>query len=84
MTNKPVYKGRNYAMHLTKKGKDFLNSKTDTALKQDKCREAFESRRIPNLDLTLRKDGGYLYEVAQMAYRDFADGWQAAWNTRAI
>jgi len=44
----------------------------------DEIREAFESRRTPNLDLKRNEDGGYSYQAAQLAFRDFADGWQAA------
>ena len=39
------------------------------------CRKAFEGRRIPNLDLKRDGDGGYHYQAAQLAFRDFADGW---------
>ena len=40
--------------------------------------EAFESRRIPSLDLKRTEDGSYRYEAARMAFRDFCDGWHAA------
>ena len=41
------------------------------------CRQAFEARRTPNLNLT-REGEGYRYAVAEMAFRDFSDGWKAA------
>jgi hypothetical protein len=44
----------------------------------DEIREAFESRTIPNLDLKRNEDGRYRFQAAQLAFRDFADGWQAA------
>lgn len=49
------------------------NDSTNEKLQE--CRTAFENRRIPNLDLTCRSDGGYLFEAAQSAFHDFADGW---------
>lgn len=36
----------------------------------EKSREAFESRRIPNLNLERSEDGSYRYPAAQMAFRD--------------
>jgi hypothetical protein len=45
-------------------------------------REAFERRMVPNLDLTRDERGDYKYDVTRMAFRDFADGWQAASTTR--
>ncbi len=46
-------------------------------LQTKECREAFESRHTPNLDLKRNKDGNYHYQVTQMAFRDFEDGWNA-------
>lgn len=45
---------------------------------KDICREAFEVRRSPHLDLKRNKDGSYTYQAAKMAFADFSDGFQAA------
>lgn len=42
------------------------------------CRAAFENRLIPNLNLKKNELGGYYYEAAIQAFRDFSDGWKAA------
>lgn len=41
------------------------------------CRNAFEGRNTPHLDLKRNEDGTYHYQAAQLAFRDFADGWEA-------
>lgn len=54
-------------------------AKAEALMREEiKMREAFEARKIPNLNLKRRDDGSYYYDVTAMAFRDFCDG--AAWQ----
>jgi hypothetical protein len=52
----------------------------DCVSSEAECRKVFEARHTPNLNLIRGDDGDYRYQVTQLAFNDFKDGYQTAWN----
>ena len=46
-------------------------------IEDDKCRQAFEARERPKLDMRRDCYDDYYYDITCDAYRDFRDGYQA-------